>query len=86
LARSILIVAEEVDLRARIARALMLSGYNVELAADRKRALKLASAQKVAAAIIVPGSSLAGLAMARELRDTVPKLPMRADRYKRRCR
>src|SRR5262245_59509191 len=63
-----------------MARALRLSGYSVELAADRKRALKLASEQKVAAAIIAPGSCLAGLATARELRDTVPKLLVLAEK------
>jgi DNA-binding response OmpR family regulator len=68
------------DLRAKIARTLCSSGYAVELAVDENRALKLASSQKFNAAIVVPGSSLAGLAMARKLHDTIPKMLVLAER------
>jgi class 3 adenylate cyclase/DNA-binding response OmpR family regulator/predicted ATPase len=70
----VLVVAQEIDLRARIARELRSSGYAVELAIDETRAVKLASSQEINAAIVVPGSSLAGLAMARKLHDTIPKM------------
>jgi hypothetical protein len=53
----VLVVAQEIDLRARIACALRSSGYAVELAIDESRALKLASSQEINAVIVVPGSS-----------------------------
>jgi predicted ATPase/class 3 adenylate cyclase/DNA-binding response OmpR family regulator len=68
------------DLRAKIARTLCSSGYAVELAVHENRALKLASSQKFNAAIVVPGSSLASLAMARKLHDTIPKMLVLAER------
>jgi DNA-binding NtrC family response regulator len=40
--KHVLIAAEEIDLRARIARVLQSAGYRVELAENAKRALKLA--------------------------------------------
>ena len=39
----VLLVAAELDLRARFARELHSSGYAVELACDMKRALRLAA-------------------------------------------
>jgi TolB-like protein/DNA-binding response OmpR family regulator len=78
--KCVLVVAQEMDLRARIARALQSCGYAVELAADEKRARRLASDNKINAAIVAPGSSLAGLAMARELRDAVPRMIVLAER------
>src|SRR6516165_8233525 len=41
--RRVLLVAAELDLRARFARELQASGYAVELACDMKRALGLAA-------------------------------------------
>jgi predicted ATPase/DNA-binding response OmpR family regulator/class 3 adenylate cyclase len=76
----VLVVAQEIDLRARIARRLRSSGYAVELAIDESRAVKLASDQEINAAIVVPGSSLAGLAMARKLHDTIPKMLVLVER------
>ena len=70
----VLIVVEEIDVRARIARVLTRSGYAVELASNEKRALKLASDQQISTAIVGLGSGLAGFAIAQELRDAVPKL------------
>jgi predicted ATPase/DNA-binding response OmpR family regulator len=68
------------NLRAKIARGLHHSGYAVEIAADACRALRLASRQKIDAAIVASDSSLAGLAMARKLRDTVSKMLVLAER------
>ena len=68
------------DLRAKIARGLRSSGYAVELAIDEDRALRLASSQKIDAAIVAPSSNLVGLAMARKLRDAVPKMLVLVER------
>ena len=76
----ILLVAEEIVLRARIGRALLSSGYAVELATDEKRALKLARDNKFEVAIVAPGSYPANLAMMLELRDTVPEMIVLAER------
>jgi DNA-binding response OmpR family regulator len=75
-----LVVAQDLDLRAKIARRLHLCGYTVELATDECRAFRLASSQKIDVAIVAPDSSLAGLAMARKLRDDVPKMLVLAER------
>ena len=77
--KCVLVVAQEMDLRAKIARWLQLSGCAVELATEECRALRLASGQRINAAIVAPGSSFAGLAMARKLRDTVPKILVLAE-------
>jgi DNA-binding response OmpR family regulator/class 3 adenylate cyclase len=73
--KSVLIVAQEIELRARIARMLRSAGYAVELAESRKRALELASGGQIEAAIIV---ALPGLVQ--ELRDKVPKTIVLGDR------
>ena len=70
----ILLVAAEIDLRARIARGLQASGYAIELASDLKRALGLAADHNFQAAIVASESSPASLAMLLELRDTVPEM------------
>ena len=75
----ILLVAEEIDLRARIGRALLSSGYAVELATDKKRALKLARNAYFQGAIVAPGLSPADLAMMLELRDAVPQMIVLAE-------
>jgi DNA-binding response OmpR family regulator/class 3 adenylate cyclase/predicted ATPase len=64
-------VAQQIELRARIARVLQSAGYSVELAESEKRALEVASDGQIEAAIVVPSSDLAGLS--RELRDKVPR-------------
>jgi DNA-binding response OmpR family regulator/class 3 adenylate cyclase len=66
--KSVLVVAQQIELRARIARMLQSAGYAVELAGSQKRALELASAGQIEAAIVV---ALPGLVQ--ELRDKVPK-------------
>ena len=75
----ILLVAEEMDLRARLARALQFSGYAVELATERKRAIKLATDGNFQVTIVAPGSSFANLAMMLELRDLVPHMVVLAE-------
>ena len=69
----VLLVAEEMDLRARFACALQSSGYAVELASDGKRALRLAADNHFQVAIVAPGPSPASLAMMLELRDLCRK-------------
>ena len=59
----VLLVAAELDLRARFARELHSSGYAVELACDMKRALTLAADNHFRVAIVAPGPSPASLAM-----------------------
>src|SRR5262249_44021047 len=69
--RRILIAAQEIELRARIARLLKTAGCSVELADSQKRAIELAAKGGFEAAIVVHGAALDGLE--RELRDTVPR-------------
>jgi DNA-binding response OmpR family regulator/class 3 adenylate cyclase len=69
--RSILVVAQQIELRARIARVLHSAGYAVELAESQKRALEVATRAQIEAAIVVLSSDLAGLS--EELRDKVPR-------------
>ena len=49
----VLIVAQEIELRARIARVLQSAGHTVELAGSRTRALELATGKKIEVAIVV---------------------------------
>ena len=70
----VLLIAGELDLRARFARELHSSGYAVELACDMKRALTLAAVHHFRVAVLAPGPSLASSAMILTLRDTVPKM------------
>ena len=72
--RRILLVAAELDLRARFARELQSSGYAVELASDMKRALRLAAEHHFRIAVVAPGPSLASLAMILKLRGAVPEM------------
>jgi class 3 adenylate cyclase/DNA-binding response OmpR family regulator len=69
--RCILVVAQQIELRARIARVLQSAGYAVELAETEKRALELATGGQIEAAIVVPSTDLAGLTQ--KLRDEVPR-------------
>jgi DNA-binding response OmpR family regulator/class 3 adenylate cyclase/predicted ATPase len=68
----VLLVAAELELRARFARELQASGYTVELASDEKRALRLALDNTYQGAILAPGPSPASLQLMQELRDAVP--------------
>src|SRR5262245_44886721 len=69
--RRILIAAQEIERRAKIARLLQTAGCSVELAENQKRALELAAGGGIEVAIVVHSAALAGLE--RELRDIVPK-------------
>jgi DNA-binding response OmpR family regulator/class 3 adenylate cyclase len=76
---SVLIVADELEVRARIARALQSVGHTVELAEDSNRALKLAAKGTVRAAIVAMSCGPAATAIWRELRGVVPKMMVLAD-------
>jgi class 3 adenylate cyclase/DNA-binding response OmpR family regulator/predicted ATPase len=69
--RRVLIVAQQIALRARIARVLQSAGYAVELAENQKRAIELAGGKQIEAAIVVHSSDFNGLAQ--ELRNRIPR-------------
>ena len=69
--KRILVAAQQVELRARIARVLCLAGYAVELAESRKRARELAAGGDIEAAIVVHSADLVGLG--RELCGKIPR-------------
>jgi two-component system, OmpR family, response regulator len=69
--RCILVVAQRIEARAQIARLLQSKGYAVELADSQKRALELASAGQIEAAIVIPSGALGGLSQ--RLRDIIPR-------------
>src|SRR5215472_15996184 len=75
----VLIVATEVELRARFERRLQSSGYAVELACNEQRALRLAADCNFHVAIVAPGPSFANLAMIQQLSDRVPEIIVLAD-------
>ena len=82
--RPVLIVAQQIELRARIARVLQSVGHTVELAGSRVRALELAAGKKIEAAIVVHSDDFNGLAQ--ELREQVPRTIMlnhRTDKIRR---
>jgi DNA-binding response OmpR family regulator/class 3 adenylate cyclase/predicted ATPase len=70
--KRVLLVAREVELRARLACGLQSSGYAVELASDEKRALRLAAEDNFQVAIVAPAPSSDSLAMMQQLCDRVP--------------
>ena len=72
--KSVLVVAQEIELRARIARVLQSAGHSVELAGSRARALELARDKKIEAAIVAPSRDLNGFGQ--ELREYVPRTIM----------
>lgn len=74
-----LIVAQDVELRARMARALQSAGHAVELAADEKRALKLIADGNIDAAILAAGADRSAVALARQLRAAAQRLVVLAD-------
>src|SRR5262249_25467685 len=69
--RRILIAAQQIELRAKIARLLQTAGCSVEFADNQTRALELAARGKFEAAIVVHSAALAGLEC--DLRDIVPR-------------
>src|SRR5215470_15316589 len=68
--KNVLVVAQQIELRARIARVLQSAGYGVELAGNQKRALELAARKDIQAAIVVHSTDLAGLGQ--KLRGKIP--------------
>lgn len=77
----VLVVSGEPELRAAITRLLQPAGYAVELATGAKRARELTAGGAIAAAIIAPRTlGIRGVPLARELRTTVSKLVVLADR------
>jgi class 3 adenylate cyclase/DNA-binding response OmpR family regulator/predicted ATPase len=70
--KSVLVVAQQIELRARIARVLHSAGYGAELADNPKRALELAERKDIQAAVVVQSRDLAGLGQ--ELRDKIPTM------------
>jgi class 3 adenylate cyclase/DNA-binding response OmpR family regulator/predicted ATPase len=72
--RRVLIVAQQIELRARIARVLQSAGHTVELAGSRTRALELAAGKKIEAAVVVHSDELNGLGL--ELREQIPRTIM----------
>ena len=68
--KKVLVVAQQIELRARIARVLQSAGYSAELAENPKRALELAGRKDIQAAIVVQSRDLASLGQ--ELRDKIP--------------
>src|SRR5215469_3015912 len=72
--KRVLLVATEVELRARFARRLQSSGYAVELACNEQRALKLAADCNFQVAIVAAEPSANSLAMIQQLCDRVPEM------------
>jgi predicted ATPase/DNA-binding response OmpR family regulator/class 3 adenylate cyclase len=77
--KRVLLVASEVDLRARLACGLQSAGYAVELASDDKRALRLAADNNLQVAIVASEPSSASLAMMQQLCDLVPAIIVLAE-------
>jgi DNA-binding response OmpR family regulator/class 3 adenylate cyclase/predicted ATPase len=77
--RTVLIVAQDQDLRGQMARALQLAGYAVELAAEEKRTLKLVADGNIDMAILVVGADRAAVALAKQLRVAVQRMIVLAD-------
>ena len=78
--KHVLVVAHQLELRAKIGGLLQSAGYAVDLAADEKRALHLAADAAIEAAVVVPSSGSVDWKLAQQLHDTVPKIIVLADR------
>jgi DNA-binding response OmpR family regulator len=68
--KNVLVVAQQIELRARIAHVLHSAGYGTELAGNQKRALELAARKDIQAAIVVHSTDLADLGQ--KLRGKIP--------------
>src|SRR5215469_16001031 len=77
--KPVLLVATEVELRARFARRLQASGYAVELACNEQRAFMLAAEHNFDVAIVAAEPSADSLAMIQQLCDRVPEIIVLAD-------
>jgi class 3 adenylate cyclase/DNA-binding response OmpR family regulator len=76
----VLVVAADIDSRARIARQLHASGFAVEIASDDGRALRLAGERNFLSAVVAVGSISADLPMMQALRDAMPQIIVLAER------
>jgi DNA-binding response OmpR family regulator/tetratricopeptide (TPR) repeat protein len=74
-----LIVVDEVDVRARIARALQSIGWSVELIEDEKRALQLASKERFSLGIVSAGTA-ARVSSIEDLHQRIPKILVLTER------
>jgi DNA-binding response OmpR family regulator len=77
--KRVLVVAQELALRAQIARTVHSAGYTVEIAPSRKRVFKLVADGSIEAAIMVMDSGPAAITLARELRAAIPRMILVAD-------
>jgi DNA-binding response OmpR family regulator/class 3 adenylate cyclase/predicted ATPase len=77
--KRVLVVAQELALRAQIARTVHSAGYTVEIAPSRKRVLKLIADENFDAAVMVMDSGPAATTLARELRTAIPRMILVAD-------
>ena len=77
--KRVLLVAREVELRAKFACAFQSAGYAIELACDEQRALRLAAACNFHVAIVAPEPSPTSLALTQQLRDKVPEMIVLAE-------
>jgi DNA-binding response OmpR family regulator/class 3 adenylate cyclase/predicted ATPase len=77
--KRVLLVATELELRARFAHRLHSSGYAVELACNEQRALMLAAEDNFHVAIVAVEPSSNSLAMFQQLCDRVPEMIVLAD-------
>src|SRR6516164_2194009 len=77
--KRVLLVATEVEFRARFACGLQSSGYAVELACNEQRALKLAADCNFHVAIVAAEPSSNSLAMIQQLCDRVREMIVLAD-------
>jgi DNA-binding response OmpR family regulator len=68
--KNVLVAAQQIELRARIARVLHSAGYGAELAGNQRRALELAARKDIQAAIVVHSTDLASLGQ--KLRRKIP--------------
>ena len=76
----VLLLAADIDLRARIARELQSSGFAVELASDDERALKLAAESNFQKAIVALGADAANLPTVLSLNDAAQQVLVLAER------
>jgi class 3 adenylate cyclase/DNA-binding response OmpR family regulator/predicted ATPase len=76
----VLVLAADIDLRARIARELQSSGFAVELASDDERALKLAAEGNLQKAIVALGADAANLPTVLSLNAAAQQVLVLAER------
>jgi predicted ATPase/DNA-binding response OmpR family regulator/class 3 adenylate cyclase len=70
--KRVLIIAQEIELRARIACLMQSAGYAVELAGSRKRALEVAAGKRIEVALLVNGKDLGRLEL--EIGRYIPRM------------